>query len=51
LPLKIIGVSNKPRKVIKKTSLDIEDAGAMKIIKSKKLTPDQIEDSTKKEQD
>jgi len=45
-------VSNKPRKVIKKTFLDIQDAGAMKIIKRKKaLAPDQIEDSTKKEQD
>ncbi len=42
---------NKPRKVIKKTFLDIQDAGAMKIIKRKKLTPDQIEDATKKEQD
>ncbi|RGP39442.1 hypothetical protein BPTFM16_02916 [Altererythrobacter insulae] len=45
-------VTTKPRKVIKKTFLDIEDAGAMKIIKRKKaLTADQIEDSTKKEQD
>ena len=44
-------VAKKPRKVIKKTFLDIEDAGAMKIIKRKKLTPDQIENSTKKEQD
>lgn len=44
--------SNRPRKVIKKTFVDIEDAGAMKIIKRKKaLTPAEIEDSTKKEQD
>jgi len=43
---------NKPRKVIKKTFLDIQDAGAMKIIKRKKaLLPTEIEDSTKKEQD
>jgi len=43
---------NRPRKVIKKTFLDIQDAGAMKIIKRKKaLTPAEIEDSTKKEQD
>ena len=43
---------NKPRKVIKKTFLDLQDAGAMKIVKRKKaLTPDQIENSTKKEQD
>ena len=43
---------HKPRKVIKKTFLDIQDAGAMKIIKRKKpLTPEQIEDSNKKEQD
>ena len=45
-------VAKAPRKAIKKTFLDIQDAGAMKIIKRKKaLTPDQIEDSTKKEQD
>ena len=45
-------VASKPRKVIKKTFLDIEDFGAMKIIKRKKaLTPEQIEDSSKKEQD
>ena len=45
-------LENKPRKVIKKTFLDIEDAGAMKIIKRKKtLTAEEIEDSTKKEQD
>jgi superfamily II DNA/RNA helicase len=44
--------SNRPRKVIKKTFLDIQDAGAMKIIKRKKaLTPEEIESSTKKEQD
>ena len=44
--------SNKPRKVIKKTFVDIQDAGAMKIIKRKKaLAPEQIEDDTKKEQD
>ena len=43
---------NKPRKVIKKTFLDIQDAGEMKIIKRKKaLAPEQIEDDTKKEQD
>jgi superfamily II DNA/RNA helicase len=42
----------RPRKVIKKTFLDNDDAGAMKIIKRKKpLTPEQIEDATKKEQD
>ena len=45
-------IPNKPRKVIKKTFLDIQDAGAMKIVKRKKaLTPEQIEDSSKKEQD
>jgi superfamily II DNA/RNA helicase len=43
---------NKPRKVVKKTFLDIQDAGEMKIIKRKKaLSPDEIEKSTKKEQD
>ncbi len=37
---------------IKKTFVDIQDAGAMKIIKRKKaLKPDQIEDLSKKEQD
>ena len=45
-------MDNRPRKVIKKTFLDIQDAGAMKIIKRKKaLTPAEIEDDTKKEQD
>jgi superfamily II DNA/RNA helicase len=45
-------VDSRPRKVIKKTFLDNDDAGAMKIIKRRKpLTPQQIEDSTKKEQD
>ena len=45
-------VPNKPRKVIKKTFLDIQNFGEMKIIKRKKaLTPEQIEDATKKEQD
>ena len=40
------------RKVIKKIFLENDDAGAMKIIKRKKpLTPEQIEDATKKEQD
>lgn len=43
---------NKPRKVIKKTFLDIQDAGEMKIIKRKKaLAPEKIEGDTKKEQD
>jgi superfamily II DNA/RNA helicase len=42
----------KPRKVIKKTFVDIQDVGAMKIIKRKKpLTPEQIEDSNTKEQE
>ena len=37
----------RPRKVIKKTFLDNDDAGAMKIIKRKKpLTPQQIESSS-----
>ena len=40
-------VTTQSRKVIKKTFLDIEDAGAMKIIKRKKpLTPQQIENSS-----
>jgi superfamily II DNA/RNA helicase len=44
--------SNKPRKIIKKTFLDLEDAGEMKIIKRKKaLRPEEIEDDSKKEQD
>jgi len=42
----------KPRKVIKKTFLDSEDAGAMKIMKRKKpLTPQQIEDTTLDEEE
>jgi superfamily II DNA/RNA helicase len=45
-------VVNKPRKVIKKTFLDIQDAGAMKIVKRKKpLTPQQIEDSSFEEKE
>ena len=45
-------VITKPRKVIKKTFVDIQDAGAMKIIKRKKpLNPEQIEDNNTKEQD
>lgn len=45
-------VDSKPRKVIKKTFLDIEDAGAMKIIKRKKpLTPQQIEDDSLDEEE
>ena len=42
----------KPRKVIKKTFLDIQDAGEMKIIKRKKpLTPQQIENAAMDEED
>ena len=42
----------KPKRVIKKTFVDIQDAGAMKIIKRKKpLNPEQIEDNNTKEQD
>lgn len=45
-------VDSKPRKVIKKTFLENDDAGAMKIIKRKKpLTPQQIEDSTFNEEE
>lgn len=42
----------KPRKVIKKTFLDIQDAGEMKIIKRKKpLTPQQIENAAMDEEE
>ena len=45
-------VTNKPRKVIKKTFLDLQDAGAMKVIKRKKpLSAQQIEDSNFDETD
>jgi hypothetical protein len=45
-------VISKSRKVIKKTFVDIQDAGAMKIIKRKKpLSPEQIEGSNSKEQE
>ena len=45
-------VNNKPRKVIKKTFVELQDAGEMKIVKRKKpLTAEQIENNHLKEQD
>ena len=44
--------NNKPRKVIKKTFVELQDAGEMKIVKRKKpLTAEQIENNHLKEQD
>ena len=43
---------NRPKKAIKKTFLDLQDAGAMKIIKRKKpLSAEQIEENDLKEED
>ncbi len=45
-------IAKKPRKVVKKTFIDIQDAGAMKIIKRKKpLTAQQIENSSLEEEE
>ncbi len=45
-------IAKKPRKVVKKTFIDIQDAGAMKIIKRKKpLTAQQIENSSPEEEE
>ncbi|MEW6995564.1 DEAD/DEAH box helicase [Colwelliaceae bacterium MEBiC 14330] len=45
-------IAKKPRKVVKKTFIEIQDAGAMKIIKRKKpLTAQQIENSSLEEEE